>query len=52
LERLKRITLFIRLKQLEEADSPRNMLSELARDIAAISGLDADSNKVIFGKYL
>lgn len=38
-------------KQLEEADFPRNMLSELARDIAAISGLDEGSVKAKNGNY-
>ncbi len=38
-------------KQLEEAGFPRNKLSELARDIALISGLDAGSVKAKIGNY-
>lgn len=38
-------------KQLEEASFPRNMLSELARDIAVLSGLDAGSVKAKIGNY-
>ena len=38
-------------KQLEEASFPRNKLSELARDIALISCLDAGSVKAKIGNY-
>jgi hypothetical protein len=38
-------------KQLEEASFPRNMLSELARYIAVLSGLDAGSVKAKIGNY-
>jgi len=38
-------------KQLEEARFPRNMLSELARDIARKSGIPEGSIKAKIGNY-
>lgn len=38
-------------KQLEEAGFPRNMLTQLAKDIAKISGLTVGSVKSKIGNY-
>lgn len=38
-------------KQLEDWGFPRNKLSELAREIALLSGLDAGSVKAKIGNY-
>ena len=48
---LNEVRCLLAFKQLEEAGLPRNMLSDLARDIARISGIPEGSVKAKIGNY-
>ena len=48
---LNELRCLLAFKQLDENNNPRNMLTELAEEIAQISGLDAGSVKAKNGNY-
>ncbi len=48
---LNEIRCLLAFKQLEERNYPRNMLTELAQEIAKVSGLSVGSVKAKIGNY-